>query len=221
MEVASPLPFAPAQAGSKRPFACSPVHSPLVEMEASDEFAHQSLKRRRFNNNENVDNSAQKNDWNPFASCSASASASFGTPSHGRNPLYPTSGKRTRTEDQNHEASEDEIGNLRRVVTEQATEIEELKQNRASLESTINEVKSAHDRAVNENKILKKAVTIQQERQNHAHQELEAAGRFKTEAEDRVRRLEQMVLTLQYHLQTQNPSNTVNDFMNPRPPDVY
>jgi hypothetical protein len=82
-------------------------------------------------------------------------------------------------------------------------------------------VKSAHDRAVNENKILKKAVTIQQERQNHAHQELEAAGRFKTEAEDRVRRLEQMVLTLQYHLQTQNPSNTVNDFMNPRPPDVY
>jgi len=93
MEVASPLPFAPAQAGSKRPFACSPVHSPLVEMEASDEFAHQSLKRRRFNNNENVDNSAQKNGWNPFASCSASASASFGTPSHGRSPVYPTSGE--------------------------------------------------------------------------------------------------------------------------------
>jgi len=91
MEVASPLPFAPAQAGNKRPFACSPVHSPLVEMEASDEFAHQSLKRRRFNNNENVDNSTQSNDWNPFASCSATAS--FGTPSHGRSPLYPTNGE--------------------------------------------------------------------------------------------------------------------------------
>ena len=91
---------------------------------------------------------------------------------------------------------------------------------KVSLESTLNEVKCAHDKAVNENRILKRAVTIQQERQNHAAQEIQGARQFKAEAEDKLRKLEQMNLTLQYHLQAQN--STGNDFMNfPRPPDVY
>mmetsp|Transcript_10696 Transcript_10696/g.24809 ORF Transcript_10696/g.24809 Transcript_10696/m.24809 type:complete len:105 (+) Transcript_10696:72-386(+) len=60
MEVASPLPFTPGQAGSKRPFACSP---PLIEaaghpsnMDLSDDVVMQpNLKRRRFNQNDSAE----------------------------------------------------------------------------------------------------------------------------------------------------------------------
>jgi hypothetical protein len=63
-------------------------------------------------------------------------------------------------------------------------------------------------------------VAIQQDRQHQVNAELEGARRFKEQAEDRIRRLEQMNLTLQYQLQAQN-SSAGNDFMGFRPPDVY
>ena len=64
-------------------------------------------------------------------------------------------------------------------------------------------------------------MTIQQDRQHQINQELEGGRRFKEQAEDRIRRLEQMNLTLQYQLQAQ--SRTGNDFLgfSPRPPDVF
>lgn len=73
-----------------------------------------------------------------------------------------------------------------------------------------------------ENKILKRAVTIQQERQTHLNAELEGARQFKVDAEERIRRLEQMNLTLQYRLQavTMSPVND-NMWSSPRPPDIY
>ena len=108
------------------------------------------------------------------------------------------------------------------VVQEQAQEIASLKEDKATLESTIHELRSENEKIVNENTILKKAVTIQQERQNQAASEIQAANNYKAEAEDRMKKLEQMVLTLRYHLQAQQtyPSN---DFMGfpPRPPDVF
>lgn len=108
------------------------------------------------------------------------------------------------------------------VVQEQSQEIASLKQDKASLESTVHELRAENEKVVNENKILKKAVTIQQERQHHASSELQAANNYKAEAEDRMKKLEQMILTLRYHLQTQQ-SNPGNDFMGfpPRPPDVF
>lgn len=62
-------------------------------------------------------------------------------------------------------------------------------------------------------------MTIQQDRQHQVHAELEGARSFKEQAEDRIRRLEQMNLSLQYQLQAQNSAG--NDFMGFRPPDVY
>lgn len=107
-------------------------------------------------------------------------------------------------------------------MEEQAAEIENLKQEKSNLESNVGSLKSENERMVNDNKILKRAVTIQQERQNQAASEIEAARRFKYEAEDRIKKLEQVILSLRYHLQTQQ-SNPANDFMgfSPRPPDVY
>ena len=111
---------------------------------------------------------------------------------------------------------------LQKVAEVQAAEIQCLKLDKANLESNLNSLKSEHDRVVNENKILKRAVTIQQERQNHASSEIEGARRFKLDAEDRIKKLEQIVLSLRYHLQTQQANHSY-DIMGfpPRPPDVY
>lgn len=109
------------------------------------------------------------------------------------------------------------------LVQEQAHEIASLKEDKATLESTVHQLRAENEKVVNENKILKKAVTIQQERQNHAASEIQAANNYKAEAEDRMKKLEQMILTLRYHLQTQQSNHAGNDFMGfpPRPPDVF
>ena len=111
---------------------------------------------------------------------------------------------------------------LQRVVQSQAEEIESLKSDKADIESSLNRLRGEHEKVVNENKILKKAVTIQQERQNQASGEINAARQYKVDAEDRIKKLEQLILSLRYHLQAQQ-SNPGNDFMGfpPRPPDVY
>lgn len=108
------------------------------------------------------------------------------------------------------------------VVQEQAQEIASLKQDKNALESCVNELRAENEKVVNENKILKRAVTIQQERQNQAASEVEAARNYKAEADDRMKKLEHMIMTLRYHLQAQH-SNPGNDFMDftQRPPDVF
>ena len=64
-------------------------------------------------------------------------------------------------------------------------------------------------------------MAIQNERQSHLNHEVEGAKRIHAEACEKIRRLEQMNLTLQYQLQAQGSGG--NDFMgfDHRPPDVY
>lgn len=133
---------------------------------------------------------------------------------------YPSTGhaalKRSRTDVSTQQQD------LQKVAEVQAAEIECLKHDKAHLESNLGSLKLENERVVHENKILKRAVTIQQERQNQASSEIEAARRFKFDAEDRIKKLEQVILSLRYHLQTQqsNPSFDLMGFP-PRPPDVY
>jgi chromosome segregation ATPase len=109
---------------------------------------------------------------------------------------------------------------LQRVISSQAAEIHGLKSEKQNLESSMNNFKSEHDKVLNENRILKRAVTIQQERQNQAASEIEAAHKYKFDVEDRIKKLEQIILSLRYHLQAQQ-NHPGNDFMGFRPPDVY
>ena len=111
---------------------------------------------------------------------------------------------------------------LQRVVETQAAEIESLESDKASAESSINILKAEHEKVLNENKILKRAVAIQQERQNQTASEIEAARQYRIEAESAINKLNQIILSLRYHLQAQ-PSHPGNDFMGfpPRPPDVF
>jgi hypothetical protein len=110
---------------------------------------------------------------------------------------------------------------MREVMGRQAEELETLKSDKFSLETHNVELRSLNDKVMNENKILKKAVNIQQERQHHAALELDAARKYKDDAENRIRRLEQIIVSLRFHLQAQHCPE--NDFMNfnSRPPDVF
>ena len=106
-------------------------------------------------------------------------------------------------------------------MEEQAALIDSLKKEKTGLESDLSSLKSDHERVVKENQILRKAVTIQQERQKQAENELKAAHKYRDDAEEKMKKLEQLVLSLRYHLQTQQQASLGNDFMHQRPPDVF
>ena len=101
-------------------------------------------------------------------------------------------------------------------MQEQATLIESLQKDKSGLEDSLQTLQTDHQRVVKENGILRKAVMIQQERQNTAETEIKAV---KDLADERIRSLEQIILSLRYHLQQQQ--HVGNDFMRQTPPDVY
>lgn len=109
---------------------------------------------------------------------------------------------------------------MHRVVEEQAAMIESLKKEKTGVESSLTLLKTDHERISKENGILRRAVTIQQDRQNQAENEIKAAVQYRTGAEDQIKKMEQVILSLRYHLQAQQPV-IGNDFMGNRPPDVY
>jgi len=227
MEVASPppVPFGHGNAGTKRHFPASPGfvdtsnRNPfaMIPGDSSDEYMQQrSFKRRRFTSTdesmgadtENTQNHSfmQFQQQQPIVAKGNSYSSS----------VHGASSKRCRTENQ----STPQI-DLQHVVNSQGAEIESLKSDKVGLENSLNTLKTEQDRVVNENRTLKRAVIIQQERQNQALSEINAGRQFKAEAEDRIKKLEQIVLSLRYHLQAQQNNTPGNDFMGFRPPDVY
>ena len=105
-------------------------------------------------------------------------------------------------------------------INSQGVEISNLKSDKAVVEKYLSTARKEHDKVVQENRTLKRAVLIQQERQNQATSELQTARQYKVETEDKIKKLEQIVLSLRYHLQTQQ-NNTPNDFMEFRPPHVF
>ncbi len=137
-------------------------------------------------------------------------------------PPKVVSSKRIRDSQNEINGAFHKLDELQQLVGRQASEIERIKNEKNAAEASAAELSAQNAKVEHENKILKRAVTIQQERQNQMSSELDAARRFRVEAEDRIRRLEQVNLTLQYQLQAAN-SSSGNDFMgfSPRPPDVY
>jgi chromosome segregation ATPase len=111
---------------------------------------------------------------------------------------------------------------LHKIVERQNQEIQNLRNEKAAMEVSMKNLNESHDKVLHENKILKKAVTVQQQRQNQAINEIESARQYKDDAENRIRTMEQVIASLRYHLQAQQP-HVGNDFMglNPRPPDVF
>lgn len=139
-----------------------------------------------------------------------------------RSVLGSASPKRTPFEENHVYDQAHSLNLMREVMGKQAEELETLKSDKSSLEVHNMDLRTQNERLVNENKILKKAVNIQQERQHQSALELDAARKYKDEAENRIRRLEQIIVSLRFHLQAQQQSFE-NDFMNfnNRPPDVF
>lgn len=106
------------------------------------------------------------------------------------------------------------------MIDEQASEIASLKSENSKLSGTIHQLKTDHDKVSHENRLLKKLVTHQHERQNQAQAELQAARKYKEETDDRVTKMEQMIMQLRYHLQTQQHQSNDN-FMGMTNHDVY
>jgi len=109
---------------------------------------------------------------------------------------------------------------LKGVVEEQAAVIESLRSDKKELQSSLESLKSDHERAAKENHILRKAVQIQQDRQSQAENELKNAQKYREGAEEQIRKMEQVILSLRYHLQAQQ-SSVGNDFMGMPPPNVF
>uniref|UniRef100_A0A7S3LG57 Uncharacterized protein n=1 Tax=Amphora coffeiformis TaxID=265554 RepID=A0A7S3LG57_9STRA len=111
---------------------------------------------------------------------------------------------------------------LQNVVQEQAAVIESLKKEKKTVEESFASLKTDHERVTKENHVLRRAVQIQQDRQNQADAELKNAHKFKVDSEERIKKLEHMIMSLRYHLQAQQPP-VGNDFLNNshRPPDVF
>lgn len=220
MEVASPPPAPFGTNRNKRHFPGSPgfVDSTnrnpfgMIPGDSSDEYMQQrSFKRRRFTcADETMGDGTENNQNQPFPQAQQPF-VSKGNYSGG------PSSKRSRTE--SHLTQQ--IDSQNNIINSQGVEIDRLKSEKNDLQNSITTMKSEHDKVLNENKTLKRAVIIQQERHNQAISEINAGRQFKAEAEDRIKKLEQLVLSLRYHLQAQQHNNPGNDFMGFRPPDVY
>jgi len=183
----------------------------MIPGDSSDEYMQQrSFKRRRFTcADESMGDDTENNQNLPFSQAQQPSIAK------GNYSTGPSS-KRCRTE--SHLSQQVDLQNL---VNSQGVEVESLKTEKNELQNSVATLKAEHDKVLNENKTLKRAVIIQQERHNQALSELNAGRQFKAEAEDRIKKLEQLVLSLRYHLQAQHHNNPGNDFMGYRPPDVY
>lgn len=222
MEVVSPLTFARSSQSGKRRFG-SPIHGASVasddfDMDDCSGYGFQATKRRkRYSNGGGGDSFAlqTKENWSPSPVVPASS-----RPPHAHDAAGLLSTKRSRTPQQD-DACAQKLRELQQMVEQQAAEIQRLKCEKESTHVSVSQISSQHAKVEHENKILKRAVAIQQERQNQMTGELEAARLFKAGAEDRIRRLEQMNLTLQFRMQATSASG--DDFMgiSRRPPDVY
>lgn len=223
MEVVSPLSF---NQGGKRRFG-SPIHGVSVatsnatagedfDMDDCSGYGFQATKRRKRSSNEGgCGGSIQsKENWSlsPFVQAPSRSL-------HSTAALSSVWGSRVLA--QHDDATAQKMQELQVMVEQQAAEIQRLKTEKESVEASTSQLSSHQAKVEHENKILKRAVTIQQERQNQMTAELEGARQFKAAAEERVRRLEQMNLTLQYRLQATMASENDFSWSSPRPPDVY
>ena len=156
-----------------------------------------------------------------FVVCSGFASPSTATPSHLRKgSFFGNSNGFGETQNNWYQKQQNIIADMKRVIEQQTSEIEKLKNENVQYQKTLLQTNASHEKVVGENKILKKAVTIQQERQNMAAKEVDNLRRENENANERIRRLEQMNSQLRFLVESSN-MNRGFGFMDTRPPDVY
>lgn len=111
---------------------------------------------------------------------------------------------------------------LHEELQKRSAVIDSLKKEKKTVEESLVSLKSDYERVSKENHVLRRAVQIQQDRQNQTESELKSAHKYKIDSEERIKKLEHMIMSLRYHLQAQQ-APVANDFINNshRPPDVF
>lgn len=213
--MASPLTFAPSGTGAKRSLACSPQLIDLASLDnlsivdISEEQLQRSVKRRRLLPETTVD--ALPEDYTAHSTYLKTKNA----PSTKIASSLAGCIRRQR-----HEFGSPMNEDLKKLVREQSIQIESLKTEKLDIASSLNMLKVDREKISKENQILRRAVTIQQERYQSIENDLKNARKERFEADERIRVLEQMILSLRYHLQAQQ-THAECDFFNHRPPDVF
>ena len=72
------------------------------------------------------------------------------------------------------------------MVQNQAAMIESLKKDKKAVEDSFESLKTDHERLSKENHVLRRAVQIQQDRQNQTDAELKNAHKYKIDSEERI-----------------------------------
>jgi predicted nuclease with TOPRIM domain len=109
---------------------------------------------------------------------------------------------------------------LKKLVLEQSLTIDTLNTEKLDLVTSLNSLKVDHEKIAKENQILRRAVSIQQDRYQIIESDIKNARKDRVELDERIRVLEQMILSLRYHLQAQQ-THVENNFLHQRPPDVF
>mmetsp|Transcript_6472 Transcript_6472/g.9469 ORF Transcript_6472/g.9469 Transcript_6472/m.9469 type:complete len:208 (+) Transcript_6472:125-748(+) len=207
MEVASPLTFGHVKAGNKRRFACSPLVDPAMSIDApmamDESQSHaapygQKLKRRRCDNGEMT------------ASVSAAAASAFHPHGHGGLVI---GNKRSRLSEDAHAQDTTRL-HLQSIIDRQNAEIQKLREEKATIETSYHQLSASNEKSQNENKVLKKVLAIKQQRQDQFVSELESARRYKEQAE-------QLIAVLRQHLHAQQSHANGNMGFNTGPPNVF
>ena len=104
-----------------------------------------------------------------------------------------------------------DTSDLQATIDEQKAVIESLQNDKSVIETSFQELKTTHEKTLKENQILRKAVSIQQDKQTNLEGQLRQQD---ADYQAKIKNLENVILSLKYHLSASNSS----DFASFRPP---
>lgn len=240
MEIASPIEYKNLKTGSKRKCTYSPILSKAfdyssVRRSSANDLSMistgigQTFKRKRNNvlvkyDDINLDLSSDSKNYTIFSPILGNSLVNKSLPFICKKDEKMKYGYTYRFDNsQNIPRRESSLSHrhLQILINKQASQIEQLKSDKIDSVELYNRLKISHDKTFKENMLLKRAVAIQQERQNQTATDLETVCHHKIDNEKRARQLEKIITTLRYRLQSnQILVEDKNLGLNYRPPDV-
>lgn len=104
-----------------------------------------------------------------------------------------------------------DTSDLQATIDEQKAVIESLRNDKTVVETSFQELKTTHEKTLKENQILRKAVSIQQDKHTNLESQLRQQ---ESDYQAKIKNLESVILSLKYHLSASNTS----EFNSFRPP---
>jgi len=111
---------------------------------------------------------------------------------------------------------------LQGIISQQNSEIDRNKTEKEKIRREAQKLSDTFEKVSNENRILKRAVAIQQERNTQAVVESEGLKKLNSQAAEHIQRCEREILMLRAHVGVQGGGGSAGFLgFEPRPPDVF